>query len=64
MAYRLDKGPWQRVTNVPIGGKGDRNPYVDVYSLGICTEIEFKISEMQDYDFLLSSMLITYEELG
>lgn len=62
--YRWDKTPFRPLPNIAQGSMGTNNPYIDIYSLGIGRELELEITEMQDVKYLLTSMLITYEEMN
>jgi hypothetical protein len=63
LRYRWDKGDW-RTQNVLLGSLGDYTPHIDVRNLGMGRELELEISEMDAVDFILTDMLVTFEELN
>ncbi len=62
--YRIDDGEWTDYEYHNMGSSGDRDPWIDVYNLGIGREIEFELVETDAVDFLLTHASLTARELG
>jgi hypothetical protein len=62
--YRWDKkGDWVISPNKSLGAIGNNDPYIDIRNFGIGRELEFELVETDPVSFLMTNMLITYEEL-
>lgn len=63
--WRLDRGDWGKHSKTfDIGAKGDREPWIYFYNLGIGEEIEFEILETDAVKFILTDLVITAKELS
>jgi hypothetical protein len=62
--WRFDKGKWSIYQDVTMGAVGEHDPYVDIRRLGRGIELELEINESDVTDFLLTDMLVTYQELA
>jgi hypothetical protein len=63
LEYRWDKRPFRAYPNLAQGAMGVNDPYISARNLGIGRELEIRITEMQDTDYIIQDAVITYEEL-
>lgn len=61
--WRLDQGGWTDYQYLDLGSKGDRDPWIDIRSLGIGREIEIEIIESEAVNFILTDAIIKYKRL-
>ncbi len=62
--WRLDDGVWGNYEYVSLGSLGDRNPYIDIFQLGVGRDLEMEIIETDAVDFLLTDIFLTSKEFG
>lgn len=61
--YRFDQGKWRETIYPNLGLTGDRNPWIEFFSLGVGREMEIEIVQTGE-DFLLTNCNLTINELG
>lgn len=61
--WRIDRGDWELPETLDLGNVGDREPYIDIYGLGIGREIEFEMVETDTPKFLVTHAHLTAEPL-
>lgn len=61
--WRFDQGDFGDTEILDLGAVGDRDPYVDIYNLGMGREVEFEIAESDSVDFFLTHGFLTVEPL-
>jgi hypothetical protein len=64
MRWRFDKGKWSKHQQLSLGAVGEHNPYIDIRRLGIGVELELEITESSAVDYLLTDMLVTFQEFN
>jgi len=69
--FRFDQGDFSPEVKLSMGQYGDRNPWLDYinpwdggYIMGVGREMEFVVNETDAVDFLLTDILIDYDEMG
>jgi hypothetical protein len=60
---RFDEGDWVTHENLSLGTLGDNNPYRSLYNVGMGSDLELEISEMDAVEYFMTNAYITYEEL-
>ncbi|TAL13947.1 hypothetical protein EPN95_04640 [Patescibacteria group bacterium] len=64
VSWRMDQSNSNDAVEFDLGSKGEMEPYIDLYSLGVCREIEFEITETDVVDYLLTGVSMTVELTG
>ena len=62
--WRLDQGQYALTRNYNLGAKGDRDPYINLYCVGIGREIEMELWETDATEFLVTTVALTARDLG
>lgn len=62
--WRFDQMDWTNYEDIDLGKVGDRDPYIDIVSIGVGNEMECEIFETDGVDFLLTGVYLTVEPLG
>jgi hypothetical protein len=62
--YNWDRGAWSTWTDLDLEVQGNDDPWIWQYGLGQGREQGFQIACTADYDFLLTNMKLTMEELN
>jgi hypothetical protein len=62
--YRLDQGQYAKTRNYDLGAKGKRDPYIEIYNLGVAREMEMEVVETDATEFLLTNVALTVRDLG
>jgi hypothetical protein len=60
--WRPDQRDWSNERLIDLGALGDRNPYIDIYNMGVAREMEIEITETDAVDCLLTDLQLTTRE--
>ena len=64
LRWNMDQGDWQFYENLSLGARGDYDPYVDIYNLGIGSEMGLEIVQTDPVGYLVTDCFLTGEPLG
>jgi hypothetical protein len=62
--WRFDMGDWTGYREMSLGAVGKRNPFVDLYNVGVGTDMTVEVVESDPVKFLIDRAFVTVDKLG
>jgi len=62
--WNFDQGEWSTYEHLSLGKRGEYDPYQDIYSLGVGSEMGLEIVETDPVEYFVADCFMTGEPLG
>jgi hypothetical protein len=62
--WNFDQGEWNHYENLSLGQRGEWEPYIDLYGIGVGSEMGIELIETDAVDYFVSDLFMTGEPLG